>query len=96
MAMDCVALASAIENLYHTCIRDLVLQRWTVPFYISARSSDVIFEAFEKDQTWRHCIEISIQRGLFVSERQLYQVITMMSSLEYLEFSVESQPLHIY
>lgn len=51
MVMDRVALASAIENLYHTCIRDLVLQRWTVPFNISARSSDVIFEAFEKDQT---------------------------------------------
>lgn len=55
-------------------IRDLTLQRWTVPFYISACSSDVTYEAFEKNQTWRHCIEISIQRGLFVSSLRIPNV----------------------
>lgn len=50
---DHVALASAIEGLHHTTleIRYLVLQRWTVLFYISARSSDVTLEAAEKDRT---------------------------------------------
>lgn len=55
-------------NLFDTDkrIRNLIIQRWTVPFYISARSSDVTLEAAEMDRTWRHCIEISMQR-LFVS-----------------------------
>ncbi len=63
-------------------IRNL-LQRWTVSFYISARLSDVTLEAAEKDRTWRHCIEISMQRGLSVSvlRTHLYKVFTMMSSI---------------
>lgn len=79
-------------------ITNLALQRWTVRFYISARSSDVTLEGAGKDRTWRHCIEISMQRGLLVSVlgSHLYQVFPMMSSIWYLEFSGESQSLHIY
>lgn len=56
------------KNLHHSKlekrIRNLVVQRWTVPFYISARSSDVTLEAAEKDRPWRHCIEISMERRI--------------------------------
>lgn len=49
--------------------RNLVIQRWIVPFCTSACFSGVTLEAAEKDRTWRHCIEISMQRRVFVSVR---------------------------
>lgn len=49
-------------------------------FSSSARWSDVTLEAAKKDQAWRHCIEISTWRGLFVflMRTQLYRVFTMI------------------
>lgn len=57
----------AIRRLSHLCT-------WNrSAFYISARSSDVTPEAAEKDQTWRHCIQISMHGRLCISAL-VYQV----------------------
>lgn len=73
------------------------MRSYKVPFHTAAPSNDVTLEAAEKDRPWRHCIEISMQRPFEpVLRMHLDQVFTMMSSLQRLDISGESQPLHTY